>query len=104
MSPFVLAELDYLIGQQVGTSAQQALLGDVGVGAYELATFSRQDVLRAAEVMAQYQDLAVGLADASIVVLAERLGTNAVLTLDQRHFRVLQGCSLDAFRLLPFDD
>jgi predicted nucleic acid-binding protein len=54
-------------------------------------------------VIEQYRDLAPGLADASIVVLAERHGIADVLTLDQRTFRTLRTSGGGAFRLLPFD-
>ena len=45
----------------------------------------------------------LGLADASIAVLAERYACSDVLTLDQRHFRVVQGPDGRPFRLLPAD-
>jgi hypothetical protein len=43
-----------------------------------------------------------GVADASIVVLAERHKTRDVLTLDQRHFRVFTA-NRKPFRILPAD-
>ena len=36
LSPFVLAELDYLVSTHVSTTAARALLGEVGRGAYRL--------------------------------------------------------------------
>ena len=53
--------------------------------------------------MRRYEDLAISLADASIVVLARRHGANDVLTLDERHFRVLRGAGDRPFKLLPAD-
>jgi len=103
LSPFVLAELDYLLGCRVGMSAQKALLEDVGAGAYRLEPFSPADVLRAAEIIDRYADLTIGLADASIVVLAERLDVHDLLTLDERHFRAVLGPRDKPFRLLPAD-
>ena len=47
--------------------------------------------------------LELGLADASIAVLAARLDADAVLTLDERHFRALRGPGGRPFRLLPAD-
>jgi predicted nucleic acid-binding protein len=47
--------------------------------------------------------LGIGLADASIVVLAARHGVREVLTLDERHFRALRDTRVRAFRLLPAD-
>lgn len=103
LSPFVLAELDYMLGSRHGQSAQLALLGEVAEGAYELAAFDRGDVKSAAAVMRRYADLNVGLADASIVVLAEKHGTVDVLSFDARHFRAMRGPAGRPFRLLPDD-
>ena len=103
ISPFVLAELDYMLGTRHGQAAQLAMLGEVADGAYELAEFARADVGAALEVIRRYEDLEIGLADASIVVLAERHGTVDVLTFDARHFRVVRGPGGRPFRLLPDD-
>jgi uncharacterized protein len=103
MSPFVLAELDYMLGTRHGPAAQLAMLGEVADGAYELAEFARADVRLALEVIRQYGDLRIGLADASIVVLAQRHGTVDVLSFDSRHFRAVRGPGGRPFRLLPDD-
>ena len=99
LSPFVLAELDYLVATRIGQRAEQLLLEDVANGAYALEPFGREDVSRARAVIHAYSDLNVGLADASIVVLAERFRCRDLLTLD-RHFEVLRADGA-AFRLLP---
>ena len=101
LSPFVLAELDYLLMRYVGHGAQSALLEEVVRGAYRLETFDTSDVKRAAAVMDRYEDLAIGLADASLVVLAERHQVADVLTLDERHFRALRYDKRKRFKLLP---
>lgn len=103
LSPFVLAELDYLIGDRVGQKAQRSLLDEVVRGVYRLEPFTADDVERAARIMERYADLAVGLADASVVVLAHRHATRDLLCADQRHFRTLKGPGGKPFRLLPFD-
>ena len=103
LSPFVLAELDYLIGQRVGHEAQLALLDEVTRGAYRLESFSGDDLGQAKRIMERYADLRIGLADASVVVLAGRHRTLDLLCTDERHFRALRGHGGKAFRLLPFD-
>ena len=103
ISPFVLAELDYLVGSRVGHKAQMALLDEVGRGAYQLDPFSTEDVGHARRVMERYADLRIGLADASVVVLANRHRTLDLLCTDERHFRALRGIGGKPFRLLPFD-
>ena len=48
--------------------------------------------------------MGLGLADASLVALAERLETISIATLDERHFRSVRPlAAADAFRLLPAD-
>jgi predicted nucleic acid-binding protein len=104
LSPFVLAELDYLIASRSRRPATGLkLLDDVARGTYELAAFEADAVAGAAEVIRSFDDLGIGLTDASIVVLAERYGTSRVLTLDERHFRALRTRSGNAFTLLPAD-
>jgi predicted nucleic acid-binding protein len=102
LSPFVLTELDYLLASRVGVAARIALLGEVQRGAYQLQTFSEAEIGRARKVIERHADLGISLADASIVVLAERAGTRDLLTLDDRHFRVLAAGG-KPFRLLPAD-
>ena len=94
-SPFVLAELDYLLATRVG-------LGRCGAERCKLQTFSTTDVRAAVAIIERHADLAISLADASIVVLASRRKVQDVLTLDQRHFRV-PAANDKPFRLLPAD-
>ena len=103
LSPFVLAELDYLLSQHVGSDAQIALLDEVARGAYHLEPFGPADVAAAREILEKYANLRIGLADASIVVLAERHRAREVLTLDERHFRALRTHDRKRFKLLPLD-
>lgn len=101
LSPFVLAELDYLLGTRVGAAAQQALLTEVAQGAYRLEPFDAADVGVAQGVIAKYADQQIGLADASLVVLAARHRVRDILTLDHRHFTVIRPLTGRAFRLWP---
>ena len=103
LSPFVLADLDYMLIERHGQEKQLALLAEVIEGAYELAEFGRADVEAAVAVMRRYADLRVGLADASIVVLAERHDATDLLSFDHRHFRAMSGPGGRPFRLLPDD-
>lgn len=103
LSPFVLAELDHLLATRVGRAAELALLSEVARGAYRLEPFSTADVAEAIAVIERYADLKLGLADASIAVLADRHNAFDILTLDERHFRVLAGPGGRPFRLLPAD-
>jgi uncharacterized protein len=103
ISPFVLAELDYMILTRMGQERELALLGEVARGAYRLEQFSEEDVTEVIGVVERYADFRLGLADASNVILANRYGTLDVLTLDERHFRTLMGPGGRPFRILPAD-
>jgi uncharacterized protein len=103
LSPFVLAELDYLLATRVGQAAERALLAEAGRGVYRLEAFEADEIAAAERLIGRHADLGIGLADASIVILANRHGVRDLLTLDERHFRVLRGPGGQPFRLLPAD-
>lgn len=103
LSPFVLAELDYLLSTQVSDRVGRAFLTEVSDGAYQLERFDGDDVAEANEILGRYQDLHLGLADASIVVLARRHDVVDLLTLDERHFRAVEAVGRRSFRILPAD-
>ena len=103
LSPFVLAELDDLLTTRVAPRVARALLGEVAAGAYQLEAFTGEDVAHAAEVLDRYADHHLGIADASIIVLAARHNVFDVLTLDERHFRAVRSPRGRPFRLLPAD-
>ena len=102
LSPFVLAEVDYLIQKFADVETELQFLDEVSRGAYELAAFTETDVEQARVVIAKYKNLRLGLADASISVLAARYGVLDVLTLDERHFRAIR-VGRKSFRVLPAD-
>lgn len=103
LSPFVLAELDYLLARRVSNAAAGRLLDEVAAGAYRLEPFGAADVAQAIEILDRYKDLDLGLADASLLVLAERYDTRDVLTLDERHFRAARDRRGRPLRILPAD-
>lgn len=100
LSPFVLQELDHFFVQRLGLASELELLDEVVRGAYQLEAFDELDVRAARAVIARYNDLRVGLADASIVVLAERHRCLDILTLDHRHFGALRADGR-AFQIAP---
>jgi uncharacterized protein len=103
LSPFVLAELDYLLLERIGAQAERALLDEVTRGAYDLVGFGAAEVAAATDVLAGYGELRLGLADASVVVIAGAARTTRILTLDEQHFRAVRPLWGKAFTLLPAD-
>jgi predicted nucleic acid-binding protein len=101
VSPFVIAELDYLVGSRLGVTAELAALRELAGGAWDLPAMDAADVERACSVIERYADQGIGIADASNVVLADRHGTRTIATLDRRHFDVLRPLSGGRFAIVP---
>ena len=93
-------EAMYLVGRQTGTAGQEALWGMVSDGFLKLWDLRSEQVPRMAELMRQYQDLPMDLADASLVVIAEDSGHRQVFTLDG-HFRVYRFRDGAVFNVMP---
>jgi predicted nucleic acid-binding protein len=101
VSPYVVAELDYLVASRLGVSAELAVLRELAGGAWDLPAFDPEDLAKATAVIERFADQDIGVADASNVVLAERFRTRTIVTLDRRHFDVLRPLSGGRFRILP---
>jgi predicted nucleic acid-binding protein len=101
VSPYVVAELDYLVATRHGVGEELAVLDELASGAWELPTFDQEALRRCSEVILRYRDLAIGVADASLVVLAKRYMTRAIASLDHQHFDVLRSLDGRSFDVLP---
>jgi predicted nucleic acid-binding protein len=99
--PYVVAELDYLVATRHGTDAELAVIAELAGGAWELPGFDADDPAVAHRVIEQYADQAIGVADASIVVVADRLGTRSIATLHRRRFDVLRPLAGGRFAIVP---
>ena len=104
VSPYVVAEVDYLVVTRHGVDAELAVLDELGSGAWDLAAMGEDGLRRARGVIASYRDQQIGVADASLVVLAERYRTRTVASLDRRHFGVLRSLDGGRFEVLPQAD
>lgn len=97
----VLTEVDHWVRKRLGTKAWRVFVEDVARGAYRLEQVTVADVVRAAELETRYEDLRLGLVDASVVAVCERLGEEKVATLDRRHFSIVRPAHCPSLRLLP---
>ncbi len=95
----VVAETTYLIGRRLGAQVEAAFLRSLA--GLEIEAPTPDEWPRIAELVERYGDLPLGGTDASVVVLAERFGTDLVITLDHRHFGVVRPRHCTALRLLP---
>ena len=101
VSPYVVAELDYLVATRIGVDAELAVLRELSSGAWHLADFDAGNLERATAIIEKYRDQDIGLADASTVVLADQHRTTTILTLDRRQFEVLRPIGGGRFSILP---
>jgi predicted nucleic acid-binding protein len=101
VSPYVVAELDYLVTTRIGVDAELAVLQELSSGAWELAGVDAADLKLATTIIEKHRDQSIGVADASTVVLADRYRTRTILTLDRRHFDVLRPLDGGRFSILP---
>jgi predicted nucleic acid-binding protein len=83
----VFTEACYLLGDRVGWEGQEALWRLVLRDDLQLVDLSAAMRGRSRDLMAQYRDLPMDLADASLVALAEAKRLRRVFTLDD-DFRV----------------
>lgn len=102
LSPLVLQEITYLVSKRLGRQAAHDFLIDVTEKVYQLATFADEEMELAADLMKTYSHMNIGLADASVAVIAGRAQTANLLTVEQ-HFRAIGPLWGAEFRLLPFE-
>ena len=99
----VAAELDYFLTRYLGTDAALDFLSSVDRGAFALDHLQGSDMPRVRHLVDRYRELPLGMVDAAVIVVAERLRTRAILTLDLRDFRAVGTHEHGVFILLPAD-
>lgn len=97
----VITEVVYLLATRLGWQPEVRFLGDLASGDFTLEPVHPADLLRMAELVAQYHDLPLGSVDASVIAAAERRRITDVATIDRRHFSVVRPRHTEAFQLLP---
>ena len=97
----VIAEAAYLIDRLLGPRAEAAFYASITGRHLTVVHLENSDWERIAELVTTYASLRLGGTDASVITLAERLGTTRIATLNDRHFRVVRPRHTAAFELLP---
>jgi predicted nucleic acid-binding protein len=96
----ILPEVDYLAATRLGPGAQRKWFEDLVSRAYTVEWGRDADMAAARALAGKYSSLAMGLVDAMVMALAERLRAD-IATLDLRHFGAV---TLKHFpRVLPRD-
>jgi predicted nucleic acid-binding protein len=94
-------EAMYMLGEAGGWTVQDALWALVEQGDVEIAGQGPEHHARMRALMDKFQDRPMDLADASLVVLAEKRGLRDIFTLDHADFHVYRLNRRQTFRLWP---
>jgi predicted nucleic acid-binding protein len=97
----VLAELDYWCHTRLTGTAWITFLTDALEGVYRTEAPTIPDLARCKDLQEQYTALTLGVVDASIIALTERLHEPKVASLDHRHFATVRPAHVTALTLLP---
>ena len=95
----VLTEATHLLGRVHG--GRQACVDFFLAGGALLVPPTADSLRRCRQLLEQYADLPMDYADSTLVVLAEELGTNRVLTTDRRDFSVYRVDGQREFTIAP---
>lgn len=97
----VLPEVSWLLGTRIGPRAEAAFVRAMAEGEFQVEPLEDDDFPRIADLVTTYLDTPIGLVDASLVAMAERIGTPHLLTTDRRHFPVIRPRHVPSLVLLP---
>ena len=95
----VLPEVAYLLHERIGPAAERAFIHSVAERELAVEDVQGRDWRRIEELMGEYQQ--IGMVDASVVALAERLKLTAIATTDRRHFAAVRAKHVERFTLVP---
>lgn len=97
----VIVESAWLIEARLGPGPEAAFLRSLSAVGLSRVDLVQADWDRVVELIETYHDLGLGLVDASVIAVAERLGITEIATLDRRHFTVVRPRHTDALELIP---
>ena len=100
----VMTETCHLLASRLGIEAERAFLLRASEGAFRIFDLTVEHLNRVDELLVKYADLPMDLADASLVILAEALGSGRILSTDRRDFHAYRWKTRKPFKnLLPLD-
>lgn len=97
----ILPEVDYLVSRHGGEPAATTFRAELASGVWLVEWGGHPDLVGAHRFLSRYSDLGLGLVDAVVMAVAERLRAEAIATLDLRHFGAVS--LAHSPRLLPRD-
>lgn len=96
-----VTEAAYLIADRLGPSAELAFAVSIERGELIVGQVVAADWPRITSLVNEYADMHLGVVDASVVALAERLQISTVATLDRRLFAAVRPRHVEALTLVP---
>jgi len=96
----VLTETCHLLTSRLGVDAELRFIRSARAGAFDVFALEAAHLPRIESLMTKYHDLPMDLADASLVILAEELGSGRILSTDRRDFRAYRWKNRKPFRNL----
>ena len=97
----VIPESAYLINKYLGAEPEKHLIDACIRGEFAVEALNDKDLRRISVLLGQYAQMNIGMVDASVIAIAERLKTKEIATTDRRHFSVIQSARGGTFTLLP---
>ena len=95
----VVAEVAWLAADRLGPRAESVFVRSLRN--LDVEAPHPDDWPSIADLVERYADFPLGTVDASVAVLADRLDTDLIVTLDRRHFGVIRSPRGRSFRLMP---
>jgi predicted nucleic acid-binding protein len=99
----VMTETCHLLAARMGVDSELTFVARAKAKAFEIFAIESRQLSRVHTLMDKYRDLPMDLADASLVLLAEELGTGRILSTDRRDFQTYRWKNRKPFRNLLAD-
>ena len=82
----VMTETCHLLANRLNVPAAETFVASAARGGFQIFELQTEHLPRIVELMRKYRQLPMDLADASLVILAEHLGSGRILSTDRRDF------------------
>lgn len=96
----VMTETCYLLLRNKGASVASSFMQSFGQGLFSVFHLQQSHATSISQLMQQYANLPMDLADASLIILAEHLGHGRIFSVDQRDFNAYRWKSTQPFQNL----
>jgi hypothetical protein len=97
----ILPEVDYLATKYLGEAVSRLFFEDLATGTFQYLELDPSTLPSILKRMTRYADVPIGFVDASLAVMADHQKIENLLTLDRRHFSIIQSETYQAFQIFP---